>query len=148
MGLGVELAEVELPEAGAGEAGEAAEGVGEGEPDLDEVEDVDVGGEVVVVPPLVAVAAGEHAEGDAGVLRVQGDEGYSSTMDRITANSASRFSAHTSRISTPPPPSPSPSPPPAPSAGIEEAMDWRNRRRRQRRGGACEKPYPEAEVTP
>lgn len=73
----VELPEVELPDdgaAGVGGGGEAARSVEEGEAELEEVEAVDVGADVLVV------GVGELLEGpgvvddDAGELGVHGDE--------------------------------------------------------------------------
>lgn len=75
----VEIPEVELPNEGVGgtESGEVAVGVGEGEADLDKVQNVDVWlEETVVVGGASArwIGGRARAEDDAGKLRIHGNE--------------------------------------------------------------------------
>ncbi|URD99341.1 hypothetical protein MUK42_32230 [Musa troglodytarum] len=75
--VNVELPEVELPHDGAAAGGggrEVAFGVGEGEAELDEVEEVDVGAEDVVVAVGDGLEVAEGADGDARKLGVHGYE--------------------------------------------------------------------------
>lgn len=73
----VEFAEIELPDAAAAGAaiGEVAEGIREGEPELDELEHVDVGLEGGVVVIGARFEGPQRPADDPGELGVHGDEG-------------------------------------------------------------------------
>lgn len=78
VAVNVELPEIELPDyraAGGRRGGEVPGGVGEGEAELQEVEEVDVGAEGVVVGVSGLLEVPEVADDNAGELGVHGDVG-------------------------------------------------------------------------